>query len=185
MEKIRTFIALEIPDELRRKLCLVQKQCMQRIEGVKWVNPDTIHLTLKFLGSIRCDRVEAVCTAMAQAAEGVGPFCFTVTGLGAFPSVRNPKVVWAGIQDDRIVRFQKKIEEALCPAGFSREQRPFTPHLTIGRVRVARAKHGLRTVLEEFSREVLGSFESSRLSFIQSDLQPAGPVYTVLKDIDL
>jgi 2'-5' RNA ligase len=186
MELIRTFIALELPGQLKQKLSEVQQMFMQRVSGVRWVRPEQIHLTLKFLGATARDKVPAVGSVLETVAGDGGPFLFSVAGLGAFPNSRNPKVVWAGITtDDCLARFQQQLEEGLSSLGFGREDRPFAPHLTLGRVRDGRSRRELRELLEQHSQNELGSFSASRLIFFRSDLQPSGPVYTILKEIEL
>ena len=185
MEFIRTFIALEIPEDLRETLSRVQQKLIQKTGGIRWVKPENIHLTLKFLGSTRKDKAEEVCRVLEQTAEGISPFAFNVSGVGAFPNIRNPKVIWAGINaDDSLLLFQKKLEDALSSVGFPKEKRSFSPHLTLGRVKDTKARKDLRNILEKYSNEGLGSFEFLRIIFFRSDLQPSGPVYSVLKDVE-
>jgi len=186
MENIRTFIALELPKELQKKLSEVQHLFRQRVSGVRWVNPGQIHLTLKFLGATAQDMVAAVGRVMQTVAADTGPFLLRVTGVGAFPNARNPKVVWAGITaDDRLSRFQQQLEAGLAGLGFGRDDRPFAPHLTLGRVRDGRSRCDLRDTLEQHRGLHVGTFSASQLVFYRSDLLPSGPVYAILKEIQL
>jgi 2'-5' RNA ligase len=108
METIRTFIALELPDELKAALARMQKTFMQSSAGVKWMRPESIHLTLKFLGATSMDKVDIVCGVLDHLTRDVAPFSFDATGMGAFPNSRNPKVIWAGLQvEDRLKVFQE------------------------------------------------------------------------------
>ena len=186
METIRTFIALEIPEDLKETLSHIQQKFIQKTGGTRWVKPENIHLTLKFLGPTREDKVGEVCRVLEQTARGISRFTFNVSGLGAFPNTRNSKVIWAGIETDKqLFSFQEKLEDALSSVGFPREKRSFSAHLTLGRVKDTRTRKDLRNILEEYSHVGLGGFEFSRVIFFRSDLQPSGPVYSVLKDIKL
>ncbi|MEI6127408.1 MAG: RNA 2',3'-cyclic phosphodiesterase [Pseudomonadota bacterium] len=186
METLRTFIALELPEQVKEKLARLQQKFMDSTSGVRWVKPDNIHLTLKFLGSTRVKKVEEVSMILDRIAQGVSPFVLNVGGIGAFPNPKNPKVIWAGIQANACcAHFQERLETALAAAGFSREDRPFSPHLTIGRLKDGRMRKELGSLLEEFSNEHIGRFEASHVVFFRSDLEPAGPVYARIKDIEL
>lgn len=186
MESIRTFIALELPEKLKAALTQIQRKFMQRSTGVRWVQPAHMHLTLKFLGATRIEAVSEITRVLEETTRGVAPFSYTVSGLGAFPNARNPKVIWAGMQiDDRLGCFQEKLEAGLAALGFPKEKRPFAPHLTLGRVKEGKERKELSTLLETFGREDMGRVESSRVIFFRSDLKPSGPVYSILKDIKL
>jgi 2'-5' RNA ligase len=183
---MRTFIALELPVELRMALARMQKAFMQRSAGVKWVRPDSIHLTLKFLGPTSMKQADAVCGVLDFLTRDTAPFSFDAAGIGAFPNSRNPKVIWAGLRvEDRLTGFQQKLEAALAETGFGPEDRPFVPHLTLGRLRDGLARKDIAGLIEQFSSEQFGRFEASHIMYYKSDLQPSGPVYTVIKDITL
>jgi len=186
METLRTFIALELPDIVREKLVEIQRRFMQRTAGVRWVKPDAMHLTLKFLGATREDQVSGVAGVLEQTASGVAPFVVDVAGIGAFPNARNPKVIWAGISfDTRLAGFQEQLETGLARIGFPKEKRSFAPHLTLGRVREGAARKELSSIIDEYGNENIGRVEASRVIFFRSELMPSGPVYSVLKDINL
>ena len=185
METIRTFLALDISSELTGALFNVQKKLIKNTTGVKWVKPENIHLTLKFLGAIQKKRVEVVCSVIGQIASEFALFNFTVGGLGAFPSSRNPKVIWAGINPNKnLIVLRDKIESVLLSVGVPKEKRPFSPHLTIGRLKDSKGKNSLRQVLDELKHEQLGTFETSRIVFYKSDLLPTGSVHYILKKVD-
>ena len=185
MEHFRTFIALEIKENIKELLASVQQKIGSEIGGIKWVKPKNMHLTLKFLGSTREDKIEDISDILENAAGGLTRFNVSVSGLGAFPSSNNPKVIWAGLKaDDVLYKLQKDIDISLESLGFAREKRPFSLHLTIGRVRDSRAKKKLRDVFEQVRTEP-GSFEAENITFYKSDLMPGGPVYTVLKSVKL
>jgi 2'-5' RNA ligase len=153
---------------------------------VKWVKPESIHLTLKFLGDIRPDRVERVAALLARLTAGCAPFAFEAAGIGAFPNERNPKVIWAGLKTDRrLIDFQEKLDEALAGIGFAREDRPFSPHLTLGRLRDGRSRKEIAALIERHAAGSFGRFEAGTVIFYKSDLRPAGPVHTPLKEFIL
>ncbi|MCX5899785.1 MAG: RNA 2',3'-cyclic phosphodiesterase [Proteobacteria bacterium] len=186
MESIRTFIALELPDELKMSLARLQKTFMQSTAGVKWVRPESVHLTLKFLGATSMEKVGTVCRVLERLARDVSPFFFEVSGIGAFPNSRNPKVLWAGLRvEDRLKAFQEALETELADIGFATEGRPFAPHLTLGRIRDGLVRKDIAGLIERFSAERFGGFTSDHIIFFKSDLKPSGPVYEAIKDITL
>ena len=186
MESIRTFIALELPDELKKGLARMQKTFMQSTAGVKWVRPESIHLTLKFLGATSMEKVDNVCRVLERLARDAAPFSFEVSGIGAFPNSRNPKVLWAGLRvEDRLKAFQKALETELADIGFATEGRPFAPHLTLGRIRDGLVRKDIAGLIEQFGAERFGGFTADHIIFFKSDLKPSGPVYEAIKDITL
>lgn len=138
MEIIRSFIAIELPDELKQELSRLEDRLKSGNQPpVKWVDPYSIHLTLKFLGNISIDKIGEITGAMEEAARGISPFHLEVSGLGAFPNLKRVQVVWVGLGGEisRLSQLQKRIESNLAPLGFTAESRAFTPHLTLARVR--------------------------------------------------
>jgi len=138
MEQVRSFIAIELPDEL--KLGLIQLEAklkMIKQPWVKWVDPSSIHLTLKFLGSIAVDRISEITRAMEEAAQRISPFHLEAKDLGVFPNLRRVQVVWVGMSGevDKLSQLQQHLESNLARLGFTPERRPFTPHLTLARLR--------------------------------------------------
>lgn len=135
---IRVFIALDIPAEARQVLSATVRQLQAAIPGgVRWVDPASVHLTLKFLGDIDPNLINSVFEAMLQSARGVAPFQLRLLGLGLFPNARQPRVLWAGVDGDLdpLKDLQKRVDESVSALGFSRERQPFHPHLTLGRLR--------------------------------------------------
>lgn len=186
MDSIRTFIALELPEELKTSLGRLQAALRDLVPGVKWVRPENMHLTLKFLGDTSPGRVAPVASVLERLAAGRAPFFFDAAGIGAFPNCRNPKVLWAGLQAGQSLNlFYGELEAALADLGFAREARPFAPHLTLGRLRDGRARKALAGLLEQYGSERFGRFAADRIVFFKSDLRPSGPVYEALKSITL
>ncbi len=191
MEEIRTFVAVELSDDLKHELRGAQKQ-LKSAPGaftVRWVEPDNMHLTLKFLGNVPRSRVEELGDALAPISE-LAPFSLNAEGLGCFPSVRRPNVVWVGLGGpvDRIEALARQVDDVLAAKGIEREARPFSPHLTLGRVnRDARPadRAMLGDAIQKFPRVVYGAVPVDAVHLIQSDLRPGGPVYTILRTVRL
>ena len=132
----RTFICLDLPETIRVQAEALQRRLAGLGDKIRWVNPRNLHLTLRFLGEISRSQVETVCLAVRCAAARVDVFPIHLSGTGCFPSPRRPRVFWIGVADaSPLVRLFETIEEELVSAGFPREARPFSPHLTLGRVR--------------------------------------------------
>lgn len=192
MNTLRTFIAIELDDELRDNLGHLQARLRERVSpgSVRWVRPDGIHLTLKFLGDTPQAKVEEVQAALAQAAADVGPFTFAVAGLGCFPNARSPRVVWVGLQElsGALARLRDAVEAQVAPLGFPTEKRPFRPHLTIGRVQRCASKSEVREIGEVVATSIIGTVDEMTVtivSYIKSELKPGGAVYTTLFEAKL
>jgi RNA 2',3'-cyclic 3'-phosphodiesterase len=183
MEKIRSFIAVDIPSLLRERFAVLQDELRQTRADVKWTRPEGIHLTLKFLGSVSPEDLDKIGSAVAPAVLETKKFHLRVQGTGSFPSERNPRVVWIGIREgvEEITRLQRLVDEKAAEAGFPPETRPFTPHLTLGRVRSSKGKPALTAGLER-NREIdFGDFGVGEVCLFRSDLRPSGAIYTTLK----
>jgi RNA 2',3'-cyclic 3'-phosphodiesterase len=193
-EAIRSFIAIELPDGIRRELNAVEQK-IQSLAGesarktVRWVAASNMHLTLKFLGEVSSANLQMLTHVIKEAASHHAPFSFSVTGLGAFPNTRRPRVVWVGIEaPPDLLAIQKAIETETRRLGYPAEERPFSPHLTLGRTaqnarpdEVAR----LAQALNEMKIGQLGSVNASELILFRSDLRPSGAVYTPLNHFPL
>ncbi len=152
--------------------------------GIRWVPAHQFHFTLKFLGELPDDRIGAAQDAVAKAAAGVSPFDLGLEGLGAFPTSGLPRVVWAGCGAgrDALIALTGAIEAAFEEACFPRERRPFSPHLTIGRVKDPRAILGrpFRDALGRGATAPFGTVAAREIVLFRSDLSPAGPSYVPL-----
>jgi len=190
MDQIRAFIAVELPDAVRAALSAVQGRLgVRQHPYVKWVDPGGIHLTLKFLGNIDTEKVSPITEAIARAAQGVSPFHLELGGVGAFPSPRRPNVIWVAVTGDveRLSSLQRGIDHSLVPLGFSPESRPFTPHLTLGRLR-ERASGGERQKIGESLMTVKPEevpFQAGEISLMRSTLTPSGAIYSRLSSVPL
>ncbi len=182
--KIRCFIAVDLPQSLRKEIQRLQQK-LRIHKGVKWVEPDSIHLTLKFLGEVEEEGIEAIFQPMVQSLSGVSSFETTVRDLGAFPTPKNPRVIWIGVidEDKKLEVIHQRREKALTKEGFDSESRRFTPHLTLGRVK--QREKELISTLEGLKGCDLGDLEIKEISLFKSDLKPTGAVYTKLKTFTL
>ncbi len=181
-EKIRTFIALPLPKTVLDQIRDVQERLKKERFSVRWVRPESIHLTLKFLGEIAEGELEGVAEAMKAAASQNRPCSLLAKGLGVFPGVKNPRVLWVGVAGDTVplVKIQSDLESQLESKGYPREKRPFKSHLTIGRVKGRIDPKGLAEALREHADFSTPSFEAGELVLFKSDLKPSGAVYTRL-----
>lgn len=181
---VRSFLALDPPEEILREIGRIQDRLQKLILGaVRWVRPEAIHLTLKFFGDVPERDVAKISAVLGKAAAGVRPFDLTIGGVGVFPDrYRQPRVIWLGMGGEavRLVTFQKGMERALQGIGFPREERLFMPHLTLGRVLTPKGLTGLKGVLEKGEMYTAGRFTASGLGLFKSDLTPRGAIYTRL-----
>lgn len=190
-QAIRSFIAVELPDEVTSGLR--ELQAGLKLPGhtfVKWVTPEGIHLTLKFLGNISPHRVAEMTRVMEEASQGVSCFRLTVGGLGAFPNLRRPRVLWIGVggEVEKLVALQQDIDHGLKPLGFVPEARPFTPHLTLARLREGASPEKLREFGDLVAKKpVEDGWEIvvSSLSLMRSQLFPSGAAYSCLTKVEL
>ena len=183
---MRTFIAIPLPAEARTLLGEIQQKLRSFEADVKWTAPFSIHLTLKFLGEIDPAILPGLTDLLRAGAAAEQAFPLSIQGLGGFPNLRVPRVIWCGLEGstDRLVALQRKVDAACVAAGFASEERPFQPHLTLGRVR---GKSNLQPLLDYIR---IGStfeceFSVNEINVYQSTLQPKGAVYTLLRKIEL
>ncbi len=183
MEALRLFVALELPPEVRAVLVAGQEGLATQQLSVRWVDPDSAHLTLKFLGSVASVEVDAVTVAMQQAVSGHAPFTLQTTSLGAFPNVRQPRVVWLGFDGalQMLHSLQQDIERWIAPLGYPTEQRPFSPHLTLGRTQkdaTTIQRTAIGRAVQQASAPTQATWTVDSVSLMRSTLLPQGPVYT-------
>lgn len=186
MAPLRLFIALETPAPVREALRVTVAGLKEANADARWESEGKLHATLKFLGDTPEERVEAVLTALERAASSTPPLTVTYSGLGFFPSPRQPRIVWAGMSEPTgaLIDFQARIESAMAALGFAEETRAFHPHVTLGRVKGPRGVDALRARVETctFDQPPITLHE---VALVKSDLRPSGSVYTTLKRISL
>lgn len=180
---MRVFVAVDIGDDVRRALTLELKSLKKTHPRVKWVAPDCIHLTLAFLGEIPEEHGAGIHAAVDAAIQGMGGFSCAVKGLGWFGSPRSPRVVWAGMAEEpALMMLQAGVTEALRQIGFVPEDRPFHPHLTLGRVKSSRDADGLAEELTKRRETEYGVMKVHGVAVMRSQLFPQGPVYTLMHE---
>jgi len=186
MRVIRCFVALEIPVEVQELLGGVSRELDGAGADVNWVKPGNIHLTLKFLGEIPQNRFIQAGMAVSKMKDVLGPITARLGELGAFPVLNKPRVVWAGLSQggEECLKAFQAMEEELVQIGFQREERKFSPHLTLGRVRTNRNSAELSKLIKE-TRLPPEEFPFKALSLIKSNLTPQGPVYDSVNSVYL
>lgn len=179
---IRTFVAVDLPHSLHVQLGQLSSRLQRTGAAVSWVKPDRIHLTLKFLGNIPPEKIDAIRTALQSVASATAAFRLRPSGCGAFPTMKQIRVVWVGLEGDLdALRFlQERVEAAIAPLGFDPENRPFKPHLTLGRVKGKKNLHALQETLLEEQGFQLEAFDVMEVVLYKSDLRPEGARYTPL-----
>ena len=186
-EMWRMFIAIHLPPEVLAGLTTIQDNLKERAPSrtVKWVNPQGVHLTLKFLGDVPVIKRDSIQRALTQAVQDHAPFGLAAGGLGCFPNAKQPRVVWVGMHHDiqALARLHASVEEYITPLGYPPENRAFNPHLTLGRTR----REANRSDLAQLGGLVTHTPADSRypfrveeVSLIRSELKPTGAVYTEL-----
>jgi len=183
---LRAFIAIEIDEAVRQKLVAAQRQLADTGAQLRLVEPENIHVTMKFLGDIRENQIGAITDAVQTAVAGVGPFDISVRGIGVFPDLRYIRVIWAGVSDGReqVTSIQKRADQNLAELGFKPE-RDFVPHLTLARAKSAAGKERLVEFLKSMTNAEFGSCRVGAVELKQSTLTPKGPIYSTLAHIEL
>ena len=184
MEQIRSFIAVELPDELKSELVQLEAR-LKLIDQpfVKWVDPYSIHLTLKFLGNVAADRIGEITKAMEEATQGISSFHLQVRDLGVFPNLRRVQVAWVGLggEIDKLALLQQRIESSLETLGFTPESRKFVPHLTLARVRNRASlneRQRLGELISSTSFDTVHKIKIDSISLMRSQLTSEGAIYS-------
>lgn len=185
-EEIRAFIAIELPETVKSFLKKVSSELKVCGGDVRWTRPEGIHLTLKFLGSVRNDLLPRIEEAALPLFKEQKPTQLNVFGLGAFPNLRRPRVVWAGLQESTgvLTPLVERLGDVLEPLGFSKENKPFSPHLTLGRFRSSDRSSDLVEAIRQ-KMDVAGpSFVADHAVLFRSILKPSGAEYFKLFRFD-
>ena len=165
---IRTFIAIELPEKIIYTISKVQEEIKCYGLKIRWARPENIHLTLKFLGDIQEADTGKVAKAVSESVTGYPPISIAVKGIGVFPGIKRPRVIWLGIsrQLDLLTLLQKTLDEKLETIGFSKGKRPFRSHLTLGRIKDKIDPKRLNDLLKEFNNSIEFDGDSKRLGTI-------------------
>lgn len=191
MEQIRSFIAIELPDELKLELSQLQANLKSPQQSwVKWVDPYAIHITLKFLGNIALDRTGEITRAIEEAAQGMAPFHLEVKETGVFPNLRRVQVAWVGISGevDKLSQLQQRIESNLAHLGFTPESRRFTPHLTLARLRDQASmdeRQQFGQLIANTGFESAHAIDVNAISLMKSQLTREGAIHSRISSVGL
>ncbi len=186
-EILRAFIAIELPGKAVSSVVRIQEELRSYHFKIRWVKPENMHLTLKFLGDIHVDDAGKIEDAISDAAKDYGPMQFSVKGIGVFPGVKRPQVVWCGLKGDTasLIQLQIHLDEKLSDMGFLKEKRAFKVHLTLGRVKGSVSPEKMIDAMRDMSAFESEPFQLDTVTLFRSDLQPSGAVYTKLKSVSL
>lgn len=170
---------------LRHSIVGATAKLQTSVIGARWLKPEGIHLTLKFIGYIEETQIDPISDAVCQVITDQKPLVLKVEGIGVFPNLKRPRVIWVGLTGDigRLMLIQKRIEESLSLLGFPVENRPFSPHLTVGRVPSPKKLADLTDRIRELEGITFDSFTVNELVLYQSTLRPTGAIYTPLRHL--
>ncbi len=186
METVRAFIAVDIGDEIRAKLDELQRKIKKVHANVRWIKPPNIHLTLAFLGDVPLEKIEPLKAALDQALAGQTSFDLEAAGTGFFGKPNRPRVIWAGLSDcPPLMELRRKTVKALPALEIEFDNKPFSPHLTLGRVKAPNHTESLLGKIEKYKEAQLGHTRVAAVELIQSELKPHGAEYAVLHRVDL
>jgi len=184
---MRAFIGIALPDAVRSSLVSLQRRLGESGADVKWVEPEHLHVTLKFLDEITDEQRRRIEELLVRVAGGEGSFALGLKPVGAFPSLRAPRVVWVGLEEGRqpVIRIAERIEQEGQAIGLRREERPFAAHVTLGRVRSPKRREALAQRFQILAWEPPPTFRVVALTLYQSELGSSGPRYTALAEMPL
>jgi 2'-5' RNA ligase len=185
---VRLFVAVHLPDEMKKELYASFSGAVTgRVRGLRFVPPANVHITLKFLGETDEGIIPLIEEKLKAVAGEYGSFTINVGGAGAFPDVKRPRVVWAGVREGRgrLAELAKAVEHALEPLGFKAEQRPFRGHITVARIKNPAAAKAVGQIVAANEGRDFGSFEVESFSLVKSELKPDGAVYSDVVELGL
>lgn len=191
METIRTFIAVDFPLEIKEKIAEITAYFQTKLPPaqIKWVEPDHMHLTLKFMGETPLDKLVQIKQSIHQVVSGFPSFKIEIKALGMYPNAKRPRVIWLGINDENnLILLHNQLDQALKGEGIKSDRRPLSPHLTIGRVRRNADQESVMQIgkiLSQFKIGSLGCIKIDEIVYYQSVLTPQGPIYTILQSTSL
>ncbi|OGL47409.1 MAG: 2'-5' RNA ligase [Candidatus Schekmanbacteria bacterium RBG_13_48_7] len=181
-ESFRGFIAVELPDQSRVVIEKTQNALKNMPGYLNWVKPSSIHLTLKFLGQTPKSSIESITKTLNNVVQGTTPFNLFLEGVGVFPNLRRPRVVWIGLKGDidMLKNLQKQVESAMQQLGFEPENREFKPHLTLARIKSGKGDHHWERIIQKTVVENSPPIRVSSFYLFQSILKPTGAQYNKL-----
>lgn len=184
---MRLFIAIELPQKIQKELYEKTAPIRASLSGVRWIPPENLHLTLKFLGEVASDRVDAVKASLQEALSrgDFRPFGLEFKGVGAFPSISHPRVIWIGISQggEALTQLANALEEELQNLGFERENRLYTAHLSIGRIGHLKDRKILEEIVSKYDKTSFAGFSTDVVALIQSVLCREGAQYRKIYEV--
>lgn len=182
MARIRTFLAIDLGEDIRGRLIALQEELAAIAADVKWVEPENLHITLLFLGEVEQKEVLEVCRVAQMAVAELPLFTMSVEGAGCFPNPRRPRTLWVGVGEGsaEVVQVHDAIETSLLDMGYRRETRAYVPHVTLGRVKGDRPNDELAKALAKHKTWSAGEISVREVCIMSSELTSDGPIYTVL-----
>jgi 2'-5' RNA ligase len=180
---IRAFIAVTLAEPIIEEIAKVCTRLQEAKADVRWTRIENLHLTLKFLGDISRQQVEPILAVLQETVGAHPPLRLVAQGIGAFPHVRRPRVLWVGLKGKGLTELSEAIETALLPLDFPPEEREFTPHLTLGRVRSLRDWDNILTIVKEYESTSFGESKVDHVTLYQSELRPDGARYISLGSV--
>jgi 2'-5' RNA ligase len=180
---MRVFIAIPLPAQLKVKLIALQQEFRRFPLDATWVRDAGFHITLKFLGEVEPTQIPAIVSCMVETAHRYPPFALRFSGVGVFPHESRPRVLWVGIQDETgvLAQLQHALEETLAQIGYGAEDRSFTPHLTLARLKHVPRRGEFLTCVSAHREVSLGHLQVDHLELLESQLHPAGARYSTIK----
>lgn len=182
----RTFVAVKAePGEKLRKAIALLRNGLNR-DSIKWVDPAIMHLTLAFLGDTEEENIKLMSRNLQEKCSGSGEISFTIKGLGVFPGISNPRVIWAGIENaETLLNLQKIVSGIMTSLNIPAEEREFKPHLTLGRVKFLRNNEKLKEIISEHENVEFQNVKLNKLIYYESVLMPGGPLYKPITEVIL
>lgn len=182
---MRAFLALDLDEKLKGKISEVQRQIAESNAPIKFVEPENLHFTFKFFGEISPEKAQNIRGIMEKKIKDYRPFEIFIKGVGVFPNLGYIRVIWLGVEDPgNFSQMQKGFDEEFVKMGFKKE-RSYTPHLTMGRVKGAKNKDELVSILKELQNLEIGRMDVKQIVMKKSELTPAGPIYTNIGEFEL
>ena len=178
---MRAFVAVELEEEIKKSLSRVQTELRKLDEDIKWVHPQNMHLTLRFLGETVEQKIPLIIQLLKEAAGGKRPFTVEIKDIGGFPSLESPKIIWAGIEKgkEELTLLALAVEDTLVKLKFPKENRAFSAHFTLGRVRYIKNRQSFQEKIRQIQFRPLTQ-EVKSLILFKSTLTPKGPIYDKL-----
>lgn len=186
METLRTFVAIDVKVESALEKKWSELKSLLRNDSIKWVDDQTIHLTLFFLGDTPISQIDEIAQKLEIQLRKTSSFRITLNGLGVFGNRDVPKVIWVGIlESQQLFQLKKEVDLTLSTFGFNDTHGKFSPHITLGRVKHMKSSDTLKSYINRNKSEILQEVEVDRVIFYQSILTPTGSIYKLLKEIKL